>query len=315
MSPVTKVLLGRRLPVSCVSVRASMSYPSSLHSSLYVKESPPQFQVANRILSPILEWALCWDSPLSIIITQRFVFVNKTCTFCLTRQHCHSDNHSLIVYTANTVTNMCQYSYLNWLCVEIHHYPLLSPSGLCLWIKHALSASTGRTVIATTTPWQSTTVYTANTVPTCVNTRRESHVAAFAVMDSQMQNTLDGWTRNREGRELVELLRRNGLAVANTFFQKKESHTITYRSGRHKRELDLLVVRQQQLRRVREGLQSVGGRVCHHTAQTGRLWDPHSSSVVSFTQFPVPFWRMLARLPGCLYRAAVCCFSQTSRAA
>ena len=62
-----------------------------------------------------------------------------------------------------------------------------------------------------------------------------------------------GWgTRNREGRELVEMLRRNGLAVAGTFFQKKESHKITYRSGRHKTELDLLVVRQQQLRRVKD---------------------------------------------------------------
>ena len=54
-----------------------------------------------------------------------------------------------------------------------------------------------------------------------------------------------GWgTRNREGRELVEMLRRNGLVVAGTFFQKKESHKITYKSGRHKTELDLLVVRQ-----------------------------------------------------------------------
>ena len=44
-----------------------------------------------------------------------------------------------------------------------------------------------------------------------------------------------GWgTRNREGQELMEMLRRNGLAVAGTFFQKKESHKITYRSGRHK---------------------------------------------------------------------------------
>ena len=32
----------------------------------------------------------------------------------------------------------------------------------------------------------------------------------------------------------MEMLRRNGLAVAGTFFQKKESHKITYRCGRHK---------------------------------------------------------------------------------
>ena len=59
-------------------------------------------------------------------------------------------------------------------------------------------------------------------------------------------------TRIREGQELLEILRRNWLAVAGTFFQKKESHTITYRSGWHKTDVDLLVVRQQQLRRVKD---------------------------------------------------------------
>ena len=49
------------------------------------------------------------------------------------------------------------------------------------------------------------------------------------------------------------MLRRNGLAVVGTFLQKKkESSKITYRSGRHKTELDLLVVLQQQLRRVKD---------------------------------------------------------------
>ena len=58
---------------------------------------------------------------------------------------------------------------------------------------------------------------------------------------------LYGWgERNREGRALVELVARNVLAVANSFFQKRESHNITYRSGEHKTELDLLIVRKQQ---------------------------------------------------------------------
>ena len=35
-------------------------------------------------------------------------------------------------------------------------------------------------------------------------------------------------------------------------FKKKESHKFTYRSGRYKTELDLLVVRHQQLRRVKD---------------------------------------------------------------
>ena len=82
-----------------------------------------------------------------------------------------------------------------------------------------------------------------------------------------------GWgTRNREGRELVEMLRRNWSAVAGTFFQKNESHKINDRSGRHKTELDLLSTGgAATAAQEGEGLQSVGGRVCHHTAQTGRL--------------------------------------------
>ena len=40
---------------------------------------------------------------------------------------------------------------------------------------------------------------------------------------------LFGWgERNREGRELVELVMRNGLALAGTFFKKREKHTIAY---------------------------------------------------------------------------------------
>ena len=62
-----------------------------------------------------------------------------------------------------------------------------------------------------------------------------------------------GWgERNREGRDLIEVFLRNNLAVAGTFFQKRESHKVTYRSGRHKSELDLLVVRKKQLWRVKD---------------------------------------------------------------
>ena len=50
----------------------------------------------------------------------------------------------------------------------------------------------------------------------------------------------------------MEMLRRNGLAVAGTFFQKKKSHKITNKGGWHKTELDLLVVRQHQLGRAKD---------------------------------------------------------------
>ena len=86
----------------------------------------------------------------------------------------------------------------------------------------------------------------------CVAGDFNAHIGVVESRDEESIGRFGWGTRNREGRELVEMLRRNGLTVAGTFFQKKESHKITYRSGRHKTKLDLLAVRQQQLRRVKD---------------------------------------------------------------
>ena len=102
----------------------------------------------------------------------------------------------------------------------------------------------------------------------CVASDFNAHIGVVEAGHEESTGRFGRGTRNRKGRELMEMLRRNGLAVAGTFFQKKESHKITYRSGRHKTGLGLLVVRQQH---EGEGLQNVGGRVCHHTTQTGGL--------------------------------------------
>ena len=62
-----------------------------------------------------------------------------------------------------------------------------------------------------------------------------------------------GWgTRNQEGQAMVEFMARNGLAFVGSFFQKRESHKITYRSGHHKTELDLVLIRKQQLWRMKD---------------------------------------------------------------
>ena len=59
-------------------------------------------------------------------------------------------------------------------------------------------------------------------------------------------------TRNREGRELIELVMKNWLAVKGTFFKKRENHKISYRSGQHEIEIGLLEVRREQMWRVRD---------------------------------------------------------------
>ena len=79
--------------------------------------------------------------------------------------------------------------------------------------------------------------------------------AHVGVVESGEEESVDryGWgARNTESRALVELVARNGLAVASSFFQKRESHKITYRSGQHKTELDLLIVRKQQLWKIKD---------------------------------------------------------------
>ena len=98
----------------------------------------------------------------------------------------------------------------------------------------------------------------------CVAGDFNAHIGVVEPGDEESIGRFGWGTRNMEGRELVEMLRRNGLAVAGSFFQKKESHKITQRSGRHKTELDLLVVRQQQLRRVMD-CKALAGESPHST--------------------------------------------------
>ena len=42
------------------------------------------------------------------------------------------------------------------------------------------------------------------------------------------------------------------MAIAGSFFQKRDSHKITHMSGQHRMELYLLVVRKQQLWRIKD---------------------------------------------------------------
>ena len=48
-----------------------------------------------------------------------------------------------------------------------------------------------------------------------------------------------------------EMLARNQLVVVNSFFKKRESHKITYRSGNNITEIDLLIVRSCRRNKVR----------------------------------------------------------------
>ena len=78
-------------------------------------------------------------------------------------------------------------------------------------------------------------------------------------------------TRNRESQKLVELVARNGMAIAGSFFQKWESHKITDNSGHHRTESDLVVVRKRQLWRVKD-CKAVAGNMLPHSTSLWCLW-------------------------------------------
>ena len=53
-----------------------------------------------------------------------------------------------------------------------------------------------------------------------------------------------------EGRAILQCAQMYDLAICNTFFQKKEEHMITYRSGTRQSTIDYILVRRQSLRFV-----------------------------------------------------------------
>ena len=108
----------------------------------------------------------------------------------------------------------------------------------------------------------------------CIAGDFNAHISVVEPGDEESIGIFGWGIRNREGRELAEMLRRNGLAVAGTFFQNKGSHKITYRSGRHDTELDLLVVR-QQLRKVKDCKALAGEYVTTKLLEVCRPYPQH----------------------------------------
>ena len=86
----------------------------------------------------------------------------------------------------------------------------------------------------------------------CVTGDFNGHVGVAETGHEESIGRYGRGTKNREGQDLVEMVVRNGMVVAGSFFQKRDSHKVTYRNGNHKTELDLLVVRRQQLFRIKD---------------------------------------------------------------
>ena len=56
--------------------------------------------------------------------------------------------------------------------------------------------------------------------------------------------------RNTEGERLLEMAEGLDLFVANTGFQKKTQHLVTYKSGLHESQIDFLLTRKRDRRTI-----------------------------------------------------------------
>ena len=79
--------------------------------------------------------------------------------------------------------------------------------------------------------WRTDAVYTISICSTDrENARRQGRIPKRQYSEETVGKNGLG-SRNREGQDLVAMLAKNQLVVVNSFFQKRESHKITYRSG------------------------------------------------------------------------------------
>ncbi|XP_045449635.1 craniofacial development protein 2-like [Melitaea cinxia] len=58
--------------------------------------------------------------------------------------------------------------------------------------------------------------------------------------------------RNRDGEALLEAALAFDLAIANTFYQKREQHLVTYRSGLHSTQIDYILLRRNRLKSAKD---------------------------------------------------------------
>ncbi|XP_063615696.1 craniofacial development protein 2-like [Penaeus indicus] len=59
-------------------------------------------------------------------------------------------------------------------------------------------------------------------------------------------------TRNEEGQTILDFVAANNLAVTNTYFKKKDSRKITYTSGGVNSQVDYVICRRSELKRVQD---------------------------------------------------------------
>ena len=76
------------------------------------------------------------------------------------------------------------------------------------------------------------------------------HIGEGNQGDEEVMGKYGFGTRNEEGQRVVDFAKSINLAIANTYYVKKENHRITYKSGGRHTQVDYLMYRRKNLKEV-----------------------------------------------------------------
>ena len=76
------------------------------------------------------------------------------------------------------------------------------------------------------------------------------HVGEGNIGDEEIMGRYGAGTRNVEGSMAAECAKRMDLAIVNTHFKKKDKHMVTYKSGGNSTQVDYVMCRRRNLKKM-----------------------------------------------------------------
>ena len=76
------------------------------------------------------------------------------------------------------------------------------------------------------------------------------HMGEGKIGDEEIMGRYGAETRNKEGSMVVDFGKRIDLAIVNTYFKKKDEHRVTYKSGGKRTQVDYVMCRRRNLKKM-----------------------------------------------------------------
>ena len=76
------------------------------------------------------------------------------------------------------------------------------------------------------------------------------HVGEGKIGDEEIMGRYGAGTRNKEGLMIVDFAKRIDLSLINTYFKRKDDHKVTYKSGEKSTQVDYVMCRSRNLKKM-----------------------------------------------------------------